>query len=133
MNKRIGKIENNKIVYYTPRVHVMVLGKGGIKNDVVGSTVSGGDRIELAIGGIADEVTDSNLDWNEGDTVEFIRDGDFAFITKIRSIKTCTRYKLSNCCGARIIEDNDICSDCKEHCETTCIDCDHPCKNKNDE
>ncbi len=24
---------------------------------------------------------------------------------------------ISNCCSARIIEDSDICSSCKEHCE----------------
>jgi len=24
---------------------------------------------------------------------------------------------LSDCCGARIYPDTDICSDCKEHCE----------------
>jgi len=23
---------------------------------------------------------------------------------------------LSNCCGARMYDDSDICSDCKEHC-----------------
>ena len=25
--------------------------------------------------------------------------------------------KVSNCCGASIIENTDLCSDCKEHCE----------------
>ena len=24
---------------------------------------------------------------------------------------------VSNCCGAELIEESDICSDCKEHCE----------------
>lgn len=26
-------------------------------------------------------------------------------------------YNYSDCCGARIYEDTDICSACKEHCE----------------
>jgi DnaJ-class molecular chaperone len=32
----------------------------------------------------------------------------------------------SNCCGAPVYDDSDICSDCKEHCglETYCPDCD---------
>ena len=34
----------------------------------------------------------------------------------------CMDYGLSNCCGARI-EFTDICSDCKEHCDTSCSDC----------
>ena len=25
--------------------------------------------------------------------------------------------KFSNCCNAKIIEETDVCSDCKEHCE----------------
>lgn len=25
--------------------------------------------------------------------------------------------KISNCCGATVIENTDLCSDCKEHCE----------------
>jgi RecJ-like exonuclease len=32
----------------------------------------------------------------------------------------------SNCCGATVYEDTDICSDCKEHCAImdACEDCD---------
>jgi len=26
-------------------------------------------------------------------------------------------YEVSNCCGATIYENTDICSDCKEHCD----------------
>lgn len=26
--------------------------------------------------------------------------------------------EFSNCCGAMIYEETDICSDCKEHCES---------------
>jgi len=26
-------------------------------------------------------------------------------------------YELSDCCGARIYDETDICSKCKEHCE----------------
>jgi hypothetical protein len=29
---------------------------------------------------------------------------------------------VSNCCGAEIIENTDLCSDCKEHCDVS--DCD---------
>ena len=32
----------------------------------------------------------------------------------------------SNCCGATVYENTDICSDCKEHCQVfdACEDCD---------
>jgi hypothetical protein len=35
---------------------------------------------------------------------------------------TITIDRLSNCCGAVVYPDSDICSDCKEHCgiEETC-------------
>lgn len=34
--------------------------------------------------------------------------------------------RVSNCCGASMYDDSDICPDCKEHCaaEITCPDCD---------
>jgi len=34
-------------------------------------------------------------------------------------IKTHGNYEevVSNCCGAKVYEDTDLCSDCKEHCE----------------
>lgn len=32
--------------------------------------------------------------------------------------------KTSNCCGAKVDYDSDICSDCKEHCSITCELCD---------
>jgi len=28
--------------------------------------------------------------------------------------------KTSNCCGANVYDDSDICSRCKEHCEAQC-------------
>ena len=31
--------------------------------------------------------------------------------------KYMDEVKVSNCCGASIIENTDLCSDCKEHCE----------------
>ena len=35
-------------------------------------------------------------------------------------------HGISNCCGAAVYDDSDICTDCKEHCEvmTECPDCD---------
>lgn len=30
---------------------------------------------------------------------------------------------LSHCCGASIMEDSDICTKCKEHCQGQCPDC----------
>ena len=38
---------------------------------------------------------------------------------------TITIESLSNCCGAVVYPDSDICSDCKEHCgiEETCTEC----------
>jgi DnaJ-class molecular chaperone len=38
---------------------------------------------------------------------------------------TITIESLSNCCGAVVYPDSDICSDCKEHCgiEETCDEC----------
>jgi len=45
----------------------------------------------------------------------------------------CTGYELSNCCGAWIFEDTDICSSCKEHCGNQCEDCeDAECENRKD-
>lgn len=35
---------------------------------------------------------------------------------------TCDGYEESACCGALIIK-HDICSDCGEHCESKCEDC----------
>ena len=37
-----------------------------------------------------------------------------------------SKDRLSNCCGAPVSYDSDICSDCKEHCaiEKTCNTCD---------
>ena len=35
----------------------------------------------------------------------------------------CEGNRLSNCCGALIYDETDICSDCKEHCGTWCDDC----------
>lgn len=32
-------------------------------------------------------------------------------------ILTKLTYTVSNCCGANIIGETDLCSDCKEHCE----------------
>jgi len=40
----------------------------------------------------------------------------------------CTDYRLSGCCNALIYEEQDICSDCKEHCDTMCQDCEEKFK-----
>ena len=29
----------------------------------------------------------------------------------------------SNCCGAPVLDDSDICQDCKEHCARVCPEC----------
>jgi hypothetical protein len=43
----------------------------------------------------------------------------------------CDGYISSNCCGARIIF-GDICTDCQEHCDCQCDDCDETdCLNRN--
>ncbi len=44
----------------------------------------------------------------------------------------CTGYQESNCCGAFIDSDIDLCHDCKEHADTRCTDCDESegCPNK---
>ena len=31
--------------------------------------------------------------------------------------------RLSNCCGAKVDYDSDICQDCGEHCAVTCPEC----------
>ena len=31
---------------------------------------------------------------------------------------------MSNCCGAPVLDDSDICQDCKEHCVRICPECD---------
>lgn len=42
----------------------------------------------------------------------------------------CDGWRESSCCGARIIL-HDICSDCKEHCESQCEECEdkNECEN----
>ncbi len=40
----------------------------------------------------------------------------------------CDGWQKSNCCWATIYQDSDICSDCKEHCETVCYDCENICE-----
>ena len=35
----------------------------------------------------------------------------------------CEGWSLSNCCGAIIYSDTDICTKCKEHCSNMCEDC----------
>lgn len=48
----------------------------------------------------------------------------FTSAKEFKNIITIDR--LSNCCGAVVYPDSDICSDCKEHCtiEETCSECD---------
>ena len=45
---------------------------------------------------------------------------------------TCEGWKMSNCCGAKI-EFADVCSECKEHADTSCSDCEiyNECNNEN--
>jgi hypothetical protein len=45
----------------------------------------------------------------------------------------CTDYRLSGCCNALIYDEQDICSECKEHCDTMCQDCENKfkCANPN--
>ncbi len=45
----------------------------------------------------------------------------------------CEDWKLSNCCAAPIIENTDVCSECKEHCGRGCELCEiyDDCINKN--
>lgn len=45
----------------------------------------------------------------------------------------CDLYNSSNCCGAPFWNDTDICSDCKEHADTACTDCEdkNECNNEN--
>jgi DnaJ-class molecular chaperone len=47
----------------------------------------------------------------------------FTNAKEFRNVLTIDR--LSNCCGAVVYPDSDICSDCKEHCgiEETCDEC----------
>lgn len=42
---------------------------------------------------------------------------------KIDPCESCEAKGLSSCCGAEIIM-GDICSDCQEHCDDACSDCD---------
>jgi len=45
--------------------------------------------------------------------------------------ETCEGYEHSNCCEA-LIKHSDICSECGEHCDTMCSDCNlkDTCPNK---
>lgn len=48
-------------------------------------------------------------------------------ITELRdNTEKCEGYKTSNCCCASITF-SDICSECGEHCDTLCADCEDPC------
>jgi len=44
----------------------------------------------------------------------------------------CPMKNMSVCCGAKIYDDTDICSDCREHTSDYCEDCEDY-KNKWDE
>ena len=35
----------------------------------------------------------------------------------------CELWKTSNCCGVPFWNDTDVCSDCLEHADTACQDC----------
>ncbi len=50
----------------------------------------------------------------------------------MEDFETCEGWKESNCCGAKL-EFTDICSDCKEHADTSCSDCEDfdKCTNEN--
>lgn len=41
-----------------------------------------------------------------------------------RGCASCDGWEESNCCNALIIH-SDICSDCGEHCDTQCSDCEY--------
>jgi hypothetical protein len=45
----------------------------------------------------------------------------------------CDGYRTSNCCGATLHDDCDLCPDCKEHCSTSCDGCEdyNECDNAN--
>jgi len=60
------------------------------------------------------------------------REDNEALLSDTFDFIECMDWKLSNCCGAKIIY-TDICSDCKEHAAACCDDCDHyyECDNEN--
>lgn len=41
----------------------------------------------------------------------------------IKESQECTDYNCSNCCGAVICDDTDVCSSCKDHCSSACLIC----------
>ena len=46
---------------------------------------------------------------------------------------TCDLHGTSNCCNAPMYDDTDVCSQCIEHCDDTCNDCElfAECNNDN--
>ena len=45
----------------------------------------------------------------------------------------CDLHNKSNCCNAPMYDDTDVCSQCVEHCDTACNDCElfAECNNDN--
>ena len=45
----------------------------------------------------------------------------------------CDLHNKSNCCNAPLYDNTDVCSQCVEHCDTACNDCElfAECNNEN--
>jgi len=53
-------------------------------------------------------------------------DTDFAYQQYLKQ-ENCNGNEVSSCCGKPFVGETDICSDCKEHSASKCIDCLTPC------
>jgi hypothetical protein len=44
--------------------------------------------------------------------------------TLIKDSLDCDLYNKSNCCTVPMLDEVDMCTDCKEYCSSCCLDCD---------
>ncbi len=49
---------------------------------------------------------------------------DSDYETQIKDSEECDLYNKSNCCNAAMLDEVDMCMDCKEYCSSCCLDCD---------